>query len=402
MSLRGGDLVRVRWIVGVSSVLLLLLAAAGCGHVPSGESHGHRHGTVFQASAQDSATLPQGYGPITSLAGDPDGSGVWFWDDTKSNLSIFRVDSQGTVKSWPVLSGAAYQFQAISGFTVTSPGMAWLGINSTLTRLDTNSGSAQTWQIPAPADNPAAESYVPQGPKGQHLVQGIAVAPDGSHVAIAMSNASSVELFDVSAGTFTQIAMPATSDDPEAVAYNPDGTLGIALANYTTHREDSALIVGPGGAGSPAVVPVADSSSVTSDGTSGFIVGSSHPSLVTTAGTATPIAVPPTPLFPAQTGSAITVMPDGDLAATTSAGVLEFPGHASSVATATSASLTLELPAEQCQRYAGSGAGGPPPTPQPSPTGLCHPEADAMTVDGAGGVWVVPGTGGASVERLGS
>jgi len=402
MSLRGGGLVRVRGIVGVSSVLLLLLAAAGCGHVPSGKSHGHRHGTVFQASAQDSATLPQGYGPITSLAGDPDGSGVWFWDDTKSNLSIFRVDSQGTVKSWPVLSGAAYQFQAISGFTVTSPGIAWLGINSTLTRLDTNSGSAQTWQIPAPADNPAAESYVPQGPKGQHLVQGIAVAPDGSHVAIAMSNASSVELFDVSAGTFTQIAMPATSDDPEAVAYTPDGTLGIALANYTTHQDNSALIVRPGGAARPTAIPVADSSSVTSDGTSGFIIGSSRPSLVTTAGTATPIAVPPTPLFPAQTGPAISVMPNGDLAAITSAGVLEFPGNASSVASATSASLTLQLPAEQCQPYAPSGAGGTPVTPLPSPTGLCRPEANAMTVDGAGGVWVVPGDQGTSVERLGT
>jgi hypothetical protein len=81
-------------------------------------------------------------------------------------------------------------------------------------------------------------------------VQGIAVAPDGSHVAIAMNHSSSVELFDVSADTFTQIAMPTTSDEPVAVAYSPNGTLGIALANYTTHQENSALIVRPGGAGS--------------------------------------------------------------------------------------------------------------------------------------------------------
>jgi hypothetical protein len=161
MSLPGGENVHVRGIAGVSSVLVLLLAATGCGHVPSGKSHGHRHGTVFQASAQDLATLPEGCGPIMSLAGDPRGSGVWFWDSTKSDLSVFRVDSQGTLKSWPVLS-AANQFQAISGFAVTSAGIAWLGINSTLSRLDSSSGAAQTWQIPAPADNPAAESYLPR------------------------------------------------------------------------------------------------------------------------------------------------------------------------------------------------------------------------------------------------
>jgi hypothetical protein len=381
-------------------VLLLFLAAAGCGHVPSGTSHARGHGVVLQASAQASAALPEGYGPITSLAGDPNGAGVWFWDDTKSDLSIFHVDSQGTVKSWPVLTGAANEFQAISGFAITSAGMAWLGINSTLTRLDTSSGAAQTWQIPAPADNPAAESYLPPGLQGQHLVQGIAVAPDGSRVAIAISHASSVEVLDVPAGTFTQIAMPATSDDPVSVAYSPDGTLGIALANYTTHRENSALIV-PGGAGSPAMVSVPDSTSITSDGSGGFILGSSPPSRVSTAGDVTPIFVPTAPLIAVPDGQAISIMPDGDLAATTSAGVLEFPATASSAASATAASLLVQLPAEQCQPAAGSYEVGTPTTPQPSPTGPCHPQADAMTVDGAGDVWVVPGTGGASVERLG-
>jgi len=394
--------VRVRGIAGVSSFMLLLLAAAGCGHVPYGKSLRQGHGTVLQASAQATTTLPQGYNPITSLAGDPNGSGVWFWDDTQSDLSIFHVDSQGTVKSWPVLSGAAAGFQAISGFAVTSAGIVWLGINSTLTRLDPSSGAVQTWQIPAPADNPIAESLLPPGLKGQHLVQGIAVAPDGSQVAIAISHASSVEVFDASTGTFAQIAMPTTSIEPKAVAYSPDGTLGIALASYTTHQDNSALLVAPGGASQPAMVPVADSSSITSGGTRGFILGLSSPSLVSTGGSATSITVPTGLFLPAQSGQAISVMPDGDLAAITSAGVLEFPGNASTAASATSASVTLQLPAQQCQPYAGSDAGGTPVTPTPSPTGLCRPEADAMTVDGVNGVWVVPGTGGASVERLGS
>jgi hypothetical protein len=221
-------------------------------------------------------------------------------------------------------------------------------------------------------------------------------------VAIAMSRASSVEVLDASTGTFTQIAMPTTSDEPKAVAYSPDGTLGIALANYTTHRENSALLVAPGGVGQPAMIPVADSSSITSDGTRGFILGLSSPSMVSTAGSATSIAVPAASFLATQSGPAISVMPDGDLAAITSAGVLEFPRNASSVVSATSASVTLQLPAQQCQPYAPSDAGGTPVTPMPSPTGPCRPEAQAMTVDGASGVWVVPGTQGASVERLGS
>lgn len=131
--------------------------------------------------------------------------------------------------------------------------------------------------------------------------------------------------------------MPAASDEPVAVAYSGDGTPGIALVGYQSHREDFALIIGQGGAGSPVVVPVADSSSITSDGTSGFIVGTPRRSLVSTAGTATPIAVPPASFIPMHTSPAISVLPDGNLAAITSAGVLEFPASASSVASAASA-----------------------------------------------------------------
>jgi len=217
--------VRIRWMSGVCSVLLLLLVVGGCGHAPKGEGLGQRRGVVLQASEQTSATLPEGYDPITILAGDPNGDGVWFWDNTQSELSIFHVDNQGTVTSWPLLTGAENEFQAISGFTVTSDGMAWLGINSTLTRLDTGTGAVQTWQIPAPADNPDAESLLPPDLKGQHLVQGIAVAPDGNHVAIAMTNASSLEVFDVSAGTFSQIAMPTASQEPMSVAYASNGAV---------------------------------------------------------------------------------------------------------------------------------------------------------------------------------
>jgi len=243
---------RVRTIAGVFSVLLLL-AATGCGHVPE---RNHHSVARVQTSAQDSVTLPDGYGPITTLAGDPNGSGVWFWADTKTTLSIFHVDGHGKLTSWPVLTGADNVGQAISGLTVTLAGIVWLGINATLTRLDPSTGAVKTWRIPAPADNPAAESVRPSAVQGLYLVQAIDISPDGGQIAIAMDLSSSVELFDPSAGTFTQIAMPDTSDTPVSLAYATDGTLGVAIANYQTHIWDTAVVVRPGTTSAPKAIPV--------------------------------------------------------------------------------------------------------------------------------------------------
>ena len=193
--------------------------------------------------------------------------------------------------------------------------------------------------------------------------------------------------------------MPGESDGPLAVAYAPNGTLAIGFADYHSHKADSVLVVGPAGARPHGVVRVADSTSIVSDGSKGFIAGSSQPYLVSAAGTAIPVATPAATFPSVQTGPAVSVTPTGTLAAITSAGIIEFPGGASTAASANSASVTLQLPAEQCPPEQPSGAGGAL-TPQPSPTGPCHPEAEVMTVDGAGGIWVVPGNNAERVERL--
>lgn len=386
---------RVRSIPGVFSVLLLL-AATGCGHVPFGNAHHNHPSAVVQTSAQASVTLPDGYGPITTLAGDPTGSGVWFWADTKTTLSIFHVNGQGKLASWPVLTGADNVYQDISGLVVTSAGIAWLGINATLTRLDPSTGAVQTWRIPAPGDNPAAESFRPSDVQGLYLVQAIAANPGGSQIAIAMDLSSSVELFDPSADTFTQIAMPATSDTPVSLAYTPDGTLGVGLANYQTHLWDTTLVVRPGTTSAPAAIPVPDSRSITSYGTSGFIVGAGDPSLLTTAGTVTPIAAPAAAAgasAPAS-GQAIIVLPNGVLGIIGKSGVFEYPGNAASVASATAGSVTLQLPGVQCPVPITYGS------PAPTPTGPCYPGPSVIAVDGAGGLWVVPNTTNESVEHI--
>ena len=299
----------LRRIAGLLSPLLLASTIMACGHVRADRS-GHA-GSVIHASAQAPAVLPDGYGPIMSLVGDPNGSGVWFWDSTTSEVAVFHLDGLGNLTTWPVLSGAAYQSQEISGFAVTATEVAWLGINSTLIRLDLKSGKEQIWKIPSPADNLAAESYLPTDLKGQHLVHSITVAPDAGLVAIAMTHSSSVELFDASAGTFAEVAMPTASEEPVAVAYAPDGSLGIGLADYKTHLQNTAVVVAPGAVGSPTVVPVSDSTSVSSYGPSGFVFGADHPVVVNNKGAVTPIALPSVPFNPPESGSAVSVMPNG-------------------------------------------------------------------------------------------
>lgn len=393
---------RARSLIRMGSVVLIL-AAAGCGHVPAGQA-GRAHpsvtrpsGTVVQTSARDSVSLPDGYGPVTALAGDPRGSGVWFWADTRTTLSIFHVNSQGSLTSWPVLTGADNAYQALSGLTVTSAGIVWLGINATLTRLDPGTGAVKTWNIPAPADNPAAESFRPPGLRQQFLVQALAASSDGSHIAIAISLASSVEVFDPSAGTFSQIAMPAVSDSPQSLAYAPDGTLGVGIANYQTHHLTTALVIRPGSSGVPVPVSVPDSGTITSYGTSGFIVGAAHPSLLTVTGNVTPIAVPAaaTEAHSSDGGRPLVVLHGGRLGVITSAGVLEYPGNATSVVSATAASATLQLPGVKCPVPI-STSGSPPPAPH----GPCHPYPSVLAVDGAGGIWVVPNTTNEGVEQI--
>jgi hypothetical protein len=296
-----------------------------------------------------------------------------------------------------VLSGADNSFQAESGLAVTSAGTVWLGINATLTRLDPSTGAVQTWRIPAPGDNPAAESFRPPEVQGLYLVEAIAASPDGSQIAIAMDLSSSVELFDPAAGTFTQIAMPAASDTPQSLAYAPGGTLGVGLANYQTHRWDTAVVVRPGTTSAPKPIPVPDSRSITTYDTSGFIVGAADPSLLTTTGTVTPITAPAAAAgaYTPDSGHAIIALPNGVLGIIGKGGVFEYPGNATTVAAATAGSVTLQLPGVQCPVPISTN--GSPPT---TPTGPCHPGPSVIAVDGAGGIWVVPNTTNENVEQI--
>jgi hypothetical protein len=112
-------------------------------------------------------------------------------------------------------------------------------------------------------------------------VQGLSVSPSGQ-VAVAMTNSSSLAVFDPASSAFTRILMPAKAEEPLAVAYASDGSLGVALANFATHQNHQAIIVTTSGRIAMATVP--DSTQIIADRPGGFIVGSWRPTVLTANG----------------------------------------------------------------------------------------------------------------------
>jgi hypothetical protein len=345
-----------------------------------------RVGSVVRVGLSQEVSVPAGYDPITTIVGDPNGSGLWFWDFTQSQVSIFHETVSQQLSSWPVLSGDAVENAqpGMSGMGVSSSGSVWLGTGDVLVELDPSTGDVKTWAVPMPRDNPDGEQNAGPALQGIHYVQGLAVGPRGE-VAIATWDSSSVEIFDPTSGTFTQLPMPTVNDEPLAVAFSDNGSLGVGFADLSTGVADSALIVSP--TGSESTVSAADSSAITAYGSSAFILGTSHPYLVTSSGQASALQTPTSPLAPSSESAPVGLLPQGRIAAVTPAGVVEFPANATSSAAAAASSTTLALPQVQCGVAL---TGVAPPSPAPTPSGLCPPPViQVMATDAAGDIWIV-------------
>jgi len=396
-------------------VVCVVLVTAGCGEI-RGHSPSHptepsdaRSGSSLQgsqvtATVSDQASLPVGYDPVSELAGDPDGTGVWFWDVDASAVDLFHVDGQGALTSWPVLTGASYANErARSGLAVSTSGTVWLGINATLVSLNPLSGAVKAWTIPPPNDNPDAESYLPSKLAGTHAVQALATAPNGE-VAIAMSNSSSITEFNPSTTQFSVSNLPASSDEPLSLAFAEDGTLGVGIADLSTGgHADSLVLVTPSGSMQAVTVPQAGSAwEIAPFSASEFVVGSLQPYLVGTDGTVSQMQSPSSLTGSGSAPTPIAVLPNDLVAGIGASGVVEFPNDATSQSSADASSVTLSLPPLPCVPGSPGSPPGLPPAalsqtsttiPVSSTTTVppvCHPPAlDIMTVDGAGNIWIV-------------
>jgi hypothetical protein len=338
-------------------------------------------------------SVPQlSYSPIQQLVGDPAGAGAWFWDYTKTEDTVFHVSQTGSVQSWPVLTGSDYVgASGSSGLAVANDGTVWLGINSTLLRLDPSTSQVQTWTIPTASDNAAAESFMPPNMVGMHPVTSIAVNPSDTAVAIAEENANAVEIFDVTTGNYSSLALPSQGDIAVALAYSGDGTLAVGLSNISAGGSANQLLLVSNGSDSTATLPAAGSSwSTAPEGSNSFIVGSVTPSVVSETGQTTTLATPGNLLgSPIGNSSAPLGIVNGNSVGIVSSGVEEFPIGASSVAAAAAAATTVQMPAVNCPSNVAGSAQQSGTSSAGSTAGCAAPTPNMLATDAAGNIWTV-------------
>ncbi|HEY3904996.1 MAG TPA: hypothetical protein VGM14_13885, partial [Streptosporangiaceae bacterium] len=176
---------------------------------------------LVQSSVRNAVSLPHQYQRVSSLVGDATRPGVWFWGTTSSRISLFHLNRNDTLKTWPVLPlSRRLRTGSASGFAVTATGVAWLGLNSTLIRIETRTGQVRSWTIPA----------LRAAGTGRPAVEALAADANGQ-IAIAMSNSSAIALFSQRTGRFTEMTMPVSTYEPQSLAYARDGTLGVSFTD---------------------------------------------------------------------------------------------------------------------------------------------------------------------------
>jgi hypothetical protein len=394
---------------GAIAAAAAALLVAGCGTVRYSAGQparpaAHQGVRTAAGAPRVSVRLPASYGTPTFIAGSPRGAGVFVWNSTgNSGASVYFVDGRGRSRSWPVRTGPANQFQrGASGFAVHGTSV-WIGLNSSVIELSTRTGRVSTWRIPAPRPLPAAYRPAPGSPGATPAVQSLAVAPDGSKVAVAMSASTGVQVLQVRTGTWSSLALPAPADEPLAVGYSASGTLGAGFGSLATGQPDGFLAVTPGGRA--VVSTVRDSWEVQGYRADGFLVGATRPDLVSATGATSPLAAPGLLLDPTGPPEPAAVLPAGQLAFITARGVLRFPSDARSARSAAAAATVSAPAAVRCGRSDVS----PPraaaqaasrPGPSRSGPGRCQPRVELMTADHAGNVWVVLSDSQHTVARL--
>jgi hypothetical protein len=318
-----------------------------------------------------SVTVHGHYGPITTLVGDQGGDGVWFWDENATEVRIFRLSSDGHLRSWPAAARTpALRSGAAAGFAVSAGGVAWLGLRSTLIELDTATGHVRRWPIPAPRANPAADRYGPGGGAGDD-VQAVAAGTAGQ-VAVADMNASSVQVLDPATGHWRQVMLPSPSDEPLAVGFAPNGTLGIGYQHVGSPHVSGVLLDPTAG---PAVSrTVTESWGITAYGTGGFIVGVSRPEVVSADGRVRQLARPAALLDTTGDPVPLAWLPGDRIVSIVSGSILAFPAGAASDRRALEEAFRYVPPRDLIIRF--------------------------VATDARGRIWVLPGSGQPTVDEL--
>lgn len=340
---------------------------------------------VEQASSQHLTVsfvvpVPPGFDRPSVMAGDLDAAGVWYWSASRSDSRIFHWDATTHVlSSWSIEQVPGVRtVSGASAMAVGADGTVWLGLNLTLVHLHPADGAIQSFAIPVPQDNAAAEGYRPPELRGLHAVQALAVGPRGV-VAVGLSASDSITLFHAKTATFSEIALPPPTE-ANSLTFTSSGLLVAGLNNYSSHQVDQ-LFLSTLAAGE--VVTVADASGVSSYGDS-VVAGARTPSVMTLS----------TSMVESHSRPSVSGVAGGPFSAAASAGARMLSHGMVAVAdgqdvrvVGDGATRIAVLPSYRC---APNPPAGPRPTaPQVSPTlGTCQATVEAMTSDGAGNLWI--------------
>lgn len=341
-----------------------------------------------QSSVLAAVRLPRRYHRVSSLVGDQSRPGVWFWGTAASRISLFHLNRNGALTTWPVLPlTSRLRTGSASGFAVTATGIAWLGLKSTLIMVNTRTGQVRSWTIPAPRS----------GGPGPTAVEALAAGAD-RQIAVAMSHSSAVEVFSQRTGRFTEVRLPAADDQPRSIAFARNGTLGISFTKAGVQGQAGVFLLPR--TGPLFVSAVDDATGITPYGGTSLIVGVARPDLVHSDGTVTRLVGPGDLANLEVATSAPAQLPDNKLSSVVGPGYLSYPAGAASVSAAKTSSVLYLAAPNSCGtvnvKLPGSAATQPTEPAQSS----CPWPFRLLTSDSAGDVWVVPAASKRTVELL--
>jgi hypothetical protein len=321
--------------------------------------------SLAQADVRHATTLPHRFGRMLAVAGALGGGGLWF-AATSGQLRLFRLSTAGALTSWPLPTlASSVRANGGVGLAVTTAGVAWIGVGSTLLSLDTKSSRVSTCQL--------------AGAAGGSIADSVAVSPDGQ-VAVATSHSSSVRVLDPRAGTLRQIWLPDAHDQALAVGYARNGTLGIGYQRPGKPRSGAVLLVKRTGAERRAPIP--QPTAVAAYGASGLLVGIAAPYVVPSRGHPRPLMLPVD--SPGTAGVMIppALLAGNQLAVVMDTAILTFPAITSKAIAITQSTLWV-TPPPRCRPHRGC------------PAGYQFGASDSV-----GNLWLVPKADPRTVELL--
>lgn len=377
--------------------LLVTLTAAGCQNgVSKTTTKSQSTGTAGYTLQLQAAPLPPEpeYSIPTLLAGDPSGEGVWYWTETASESFLRHVDGS-SLQTATFSLGTSEAARANSGtgaIAVAPNGNVWVGIGSSVFELIPSTGVVKQFGIPSAVviDNPAAEKYRPPEIQGIHGVQALAVSPSGNEVAIGLSGANDVVLFNDSTG-FQSSSLPPNTE-PSSVAFTDETHIAVGLNDYATNASTGVVEGAVFGLTQSGVVNVPDARSIRMVGSS-LVVGDGAPDLLAGTGTASPTS---TALF----NGSVSTFTHG-LYAVSSDRVVLVANNQLSIGSIGQNQIIGEVPIPPASGVCAPSSRPPGGTGESAQSSRTCPNAPtAAASDGAGDTWLIgPASGYVSVLR---